>query len=169
MRYLLEKTAASLTGGALAVMVLISLSAHSHDERPLEEQTSRWATAFFESFNQHMNPGSLDRWMENWADNAERRTPMGNAKGRVEIRRLYESLQVRYRDMHMEIVGLIVQGNRASVELETRGIHRETGREVAMPNVALLKFNPAGEVVSAHVYLDMENIARQIKHSVVLD
>ena len=109
-----------------------------------------------------MNPDNLDRWMENWADNAERITPTGNASGKAEIRLLCEDLQARYRDMSMKIVGLIAEGNRASVELETRGVHKATGVEVIMPNVAVLRFDQEGKVESAHVYLDMKNVERQI-------
>ena len=143
-------------------MALLSLGAHTQESNTVEAPAAEWAEVFFDSFNRHMNPENLDRWMENWAENAERITPMGNARGKAEIRRLYQDLQSRYRDMSMEIVGVIAQGNRASVELETRGIHKATGVEVVMPNVALLRFDREGKVESAHVYLDMKNVERQI-------
>ncbi len=145
-----------------AVMVLASPAAGAQGVDSAEAPAAGWAVAFFDSFNQHMNPDNLDRWMENWADDAERITPMGNARGKAEIRRLYLDLQSRYRDMSMEIVGLIAQDNRASVELETRGIHKATGVEVVMPNVAVLRFDREGKVESAHVYLDMKNVERQV-------
>ena len=145
-----------------AFLVLASFSARAQDDNSAEPPAADWAVAFFDSFNQHMNPENLDRWMENWADDAERITPMGNARGKADIRRLYQDLQSRYRDMSMEIVGLIAQDNRASVELETRGIHKATGVEVVMPNVAVLRFDREGKVESAHVYLDMKNVERQI-------
>ena len=148
---------------AAAMLVLASLGARAQADDSAEPPAAGWAMAFFDSFNQHMNPDNLDRWMANWADNAERITPMGNARGKAEIRRLYEDLQSRYRDMSMEIVGLIAQGNRASVELETRGVHIATGVEVVMPNVAVLRFDQSGKVASAHVYLDMKNVERQIQ------
>lgn len=143
--------------------LLLSLSACAQDKMTAEEQTAQWAIAFFDSFNRDLSPGDLDSWMANWAENAERITPMGDAHGKEHIRRLYEDLNRRYRNMNQEIVGLIVQGNRASVELMTLGIHRATGVEVSMPNVAVLKFTPSGKVVSAHVYLDMKNVERQLQ------
>jgi hypothetical protein len=163
MRRPFELTQRQIIGLAAAMVVLVSLGAHSRDNDGAEAPAAGWALAFFDSFNQHMNPDNLDRWMENWADDAERITPMGNARGKVEIRRLYEDLQSRYRDMSMKIVGLIAQDDRASVELETRGIHKATGIEVFMPNVAVLRFDPQGKVASAHVYLDMRNVERQIQ------
>ena len=64
--------------------------------------------------------------------------------------------------MVQEITGTIIEGRNASVELNTVGVHRETGIKVSMPNVAVLTFNEQGKVTSAHVYLDMKNIESQL-------
>ena len=130
-------------------------------EDSAEQLTAKRASAFFASFNENMSPAGLDRWMTNWAEDATRLTPMGNAHGKAEIRKLYEALQGRYTEMRMEIVGLIVQGSRASVQLDTRGVYKATGRTVTMPNVAIVEFNDAGKVKRAQVYMDMKDIARQ--------
>lgn len=125
-------------------------------------QTNQWVTAFFDSFNEDLSQGNLDDWMDNWSEEAERITPMGNAKGKAQIRELYVSLNERYEGMVQTIVGTIIEGRRASVELHTVGIHKATGIEVTMPNVAVLTFNEQGKVTSAHVYLDMKNIENQL-------
>ena len=128
----------------------------------LSSQTNQWVTAFFHSFNADLMQGDLDAWMDHWADDAERMTPMGNAKGKAAIRELYVRLSQNYEGMVQRVVGTIIEGNNASVELDTRGIHRATGIEVSMPNVAVLTFNEQGKVTSAHVYLDMKNVERQL-------
>ena len=38
--------------------------------------------------------GDMDAWMENWA-NRQNALPMGNAKGKAQIRQLYISLSQR--------------------------------------------------------------------------
>ncbi len=125
-------------------------------------QVNHWVTAFFHSFNEDLMRGDMDAWMENWAQQAERITPMGNAKGKTQIRQLYISLNQRYEAMVQEITGTIIEGRNASVELRTVGIHKDTGIKVSMPNVAVLAFNEQGKVISAHVYLDMKNIEKQL-------
>ena len=150
-----------LIRGILIIGIAVAVTtANAQDTE--RSQVNHWVTAFFQSFNEDLMRGNMDAWMENWAEQAERITPMGNAKGKAQIRQLYVSLNQRYEAMVQEITGTIIEGHNASVELHTVGIHRETGIKVSMPNVAVLAFNEQGKVISAHVYLDMKNIEKQI-------
>ena len=149
-----------IRGILIIAIAAVVVTANAQDAE--RSQVNHWVTAFFQSFNEDLMRGDMDAWMENWADQAERITPMGNAKGKAQIRQLYISLSQRYEDMVQEITGTIIEGRNASVELNTVGVHRETGIKVSMPNVAVLKFNEQGKVTSAHVYLDMKNIESQL-------
>lgn len=135
---------------------------HINLNKQATEKVERWVVEFFEAFNHYVRPGKLDRWMVQWAEGAERYTPMGNAKGKENIRNLYEDLIARYKNMDQKIVGLVVQGNRASVELMTKGIHKASGVEVIIPNVALLTFDADGRVSKARVYFDSNYVESQI-------
>lgn len=126
------------------------------------EQVERWVTTFFEAFNAYVRPGQLDQWMTHWSNGAKRYTPMGDAEGKKHIRKLYEDLIGRYENMDQKIVGLVVQGNRASVELMTKGTHKASGVEVFIPNVALLTFDADGRVEKARVYFDSNYVESQI-------
>jgi len=126
------------------------------------EQVERWVVTFFDAFNTYVRPGQLDQWMTHWSDGAKRYTPMGDAEGKNNIRKLYEDLISRYENMDQKIIGLVVQGNRASVELMTKGTHKATGVEVSIPNVALLTFDADGRVAKARVYFDSNYVASQI-------
>lgn len=143
------------------IVALGAAGAHAHDDHE-RARIEQWVTAFFESFNRDLNRGDMDAWMENWAAGAERITSMGNARGRAEIRALYADLMGRYEHLEHRILDRIIEGNRASVELMTTGVHRATGREVRIPNVAVLTFDDEGRVSSAHVYLDRKGIDAQI-------
>ena len=88
---------------------------------------------------------------------------MVNANGTSEIRALYDSIVDNYSGRTHTSTDTVIEGNQASVELITVGIHRETGNQVTIPNVALLTFNESGKVSKAHVYLDMKNIENQIR------
>ena len=149
-----------IRGILIIAIAAVVVTANAQDAE--RSQVNHWVTAFFQSFNEDLMRGDMDAWMENWADQAERITPMGNAKGKAQIRQLYISLSQRYEDMVQEITGTIIEGRNASVELNTVGVHRETGIKVSMPNVAVLTFNEQGKVTSAHVYLDMKNIESQL-------
>ena len=149
-----------IRGILIIAIAAVVVTANAQDAE--RSQVNHWVTAFFQSFNEDLMRGDMDAWMENWAEQAERITPMGNAKGKAQIRQLYISLSQRYEAMVQEITGTIIEGRNASVELNTVGVHRETGIKVSMPNVAVLTFNEQGKVTSAHVYLDMKNIESQL-------
>src|SRR5690606_11128066 len=129
------KTYIKLIRGIVVIaFAAVVVTANAQDTE--RSQVNHWVTAFFQSFNEDLMQGDMDAWMENWAEQAERITPMGNAKGKAQIRQLYISLSQRYEAMVQEITGTIIEGRNASVELHTVGVHRETGIKVSMPNVA---------------------------------
>lgn len=142
-----------------ALLFSIGTQAHNVED---SDRVNAWVVAFFNSFNDNLTQGRMDAWMESWAPNAQRRTPMGNADGKEEIRALYQGLTERYSGLTHTIVDTVVEGRRASVELITVGVHRDSGNRVVIPNVALLTFNHEGKVALAKVYLDLKNIDRQI-------
>lgn len=147
---------------ALSLFLLVaSINAYPQDIEN-RAQVNAWVVAFFDSFNRNLTQGKMDTWMESWAEGAQRKTPMGDADGKAEIRALYEGLIGRYSGLTHSILDTVIEGKRASVELMTVGIHRESGNRVSIPNVALLTFTDSGQVARAHVYLDLKNIENQI-------
>jgi hypothetical protein len=118
------------------------------------DMANRYATAFWNSFNNDLSAGALDVYLKHWDENAERITPTVHAKGIKEIRATYESYLAAFSDFHQEEIRRIVDGNVVVSELITTARNRASGEMLTLPNVAIVELNNNGKVIRARVYLD---------------
>ena len=119
-----------------------------------EARTNEYATAFWNSFNNDLANGALEKYLTHWDENAERITPTVHARGFEEIRATYKSYLAAYSDFHQQEIRRIVDGNISISELITTAKNRATGEMMTLPNVAIVELNDKGKVIRARVYLD---------------
>ncbi len=139
----------------LAACILLFCSSRLYSEEAIDEsRTHQYATNFWNSFNTELSPDTLELYLNNWDDNAERITPTAHAKGKQAIREVYEKYLAAYSDFHQEEIRRIVDGNIVVSELLTTARNKASGISLSLPNVAIVEFNEKGKVIRARVYLD---------------
>ncbi len=119
-----------------------------------EAKTNEYVSAFWNSFNNDLSNGALEKYLSHWDKNAERITPTVHAKGIKEIRATYKSYLAAYSDFHQEEIRRIVDGNVVVSELITTARNKASGEMMSLPNVAIVELNEKGKVIRARVYLD---------------
>jgi limonene-1,2-epoxide hydrolase len=119
-----------------------------------ETKTNKYVTAFWNSFNNDLSNGALEKYLSHWDENAERITPTVHAKGIKEIRATYKSYLAAYSDFHQEEIRRVIDGNVVVSELVTTARNKASGEMMSLPNVAIVELNEKGKVIRARVYLD---------------
>ena len=164
MRNSIVRQAALATGSALVLALVLSIAGSPALGQSDVAQASRLTDAFLQTFNRDFAAGNLDPWMALWAENAERSGPRGGQRGKAEIRKVYENLQSRFEGLNLgREVRRVIQGRVVAWEGVVTGVHRETGKSIALPIVAIMTFDRADLIGSAHFYLDLAGLGRQLK------
>ena len=143
----------------LSSFLLFTSSTLYSEETINESLTEQYATNFWNSFNTELSPDTLELYLSNWDENAERITPTLHAVGKQAIRETYESYLSAYSEFHQTELRRIVDGNIVVSELMTTAREKESGVSLSIPNVAIVEFNNKGKVVRARVYFDTKKFA----------
>lgn len=149
---------------ALVLALLLSLAGSPAFGQSDGAQAGRLTDSFLETFNRAFSAGNLEPWMALWAENAERSGPRGSQRGKAEIRKVYENLYSGFEGLNLgREVRRVIQGRVVAWEGVVTGVHRETSKPIALPIVAILAFGRANLIGSAHFYLDLAGLGRQLK------
>ncbi|NKB37443.1 MAG: hypothetical protein GKR93_09785 [Gammaproteobacteria bacterium] len=134
----------------------LSLSSFSFtaDQAFDESLTDTYSTRFWNSFNNDIASGNLEKYLSHWDENAERITPTVHARGIDEIRATYLRYLDVYTDFRQTELRRVIDRNVSISELITEAKHKVSGEIISLPNVAIVEFNDLGKVIRARVYLD---------------
>ena len=120
-------------------------------------------SAYVDGFNNDLAAGRLDRWIEIWADNAERRLPDSRQSGKREIRAAYRKLYEAYVQMRLREVKRSVRGGAGIWEGVFEGTLKSNGNPIQLPVTITLEFDLAGKIRRMSAEYDVEAAMEQFR------